>query len=71
MVPTEEHHDAVFAREEGGLRAGPLDDENPRSPLVEVNPADVYSARMRDDLISPRGDRRPDVYRRTVGGEEF
>lgn len=53
-----------------GSGPDPSDEENPGSPLVEVNPADVYSDRMRDDLISPRGDRRPDVYRLTVGGEE-
>jgi N-carbamoylputrescine amidase len=54
---------------DGGVRAGPLDGEEPGSILADVDLADAIRARRRGELITPREDRRSDVYGLVIDDE--
>lgn len=56
---------------DGAIRAGPLDAESAGSLVVELDLEDAFRARRRDALITPREDRRPDVYGLTIDDERL
>lgn len=53
---------SVIASPYGRAVAGPLPDEGEAIALAEVDPAEVARAQVRGEGISPRSDRRTDVY---------
>lgn len=59
---------SILADPRGAVLAGPLPGEAEACALVEVDLDEVLSAQTRDPLITPRADRRTDVYGVSVAG---
>jgi N-carbamoylputrescine amidase len=62
---------SILADPYGDVVAGPASMEEESTPIADIDPSAANEARHRDPLISPRGDRRTDVYRLVVNGEEL
>jgi N-carbamoylputrescine amidase len=58
---------SVLAGPRGDVLAGPLPTAAPELAVVEIDLDDVVRAQTRDELITPREDRRTDVYELKVG----
>jgi N-carbamoylputrescine amidase len=58
---------SIIAGPTGKLAAGPLPGESDALATVAVDLADVEAAQSRSDLITPRSDRRTDVYGISLG----
>lgn len=59
---------SIIVDPRGGLVVGPLPGEAEELAVAEVDLDEVESAQRRDPLITPRADRRTDVYGVGVGG---
>jgi N-carbamoylputrescine amidase len=58
---------SIVAGPTGELLAGPLPKAAPELAVVDIDMEDAQRAQMRDELITPREDRRRDVYALKVG----
>jgi N-carbamoylputrescine amidase len=59
---------SVLADGYGSLLAGPLSATGPQTRIAELDLAAVERAQRRSELITPRLDRRDDVYTPAYGG---
>jgi predicted amidohydrolase len=62
---------SIVASPRGKLLAGPLGGDRDEMALVDVDLGEARLAQQRGELISPRADRRTDVYAVTVDGESL
>jgi N-carbamoylputrescine amidase len=62
---------SILADPYGDVVAGPASMEEESTLIADIDPSAADEARHRDPLISPRTDRRTDVYRVLVDGEEL
>lgn len=60
---------SILAGPTGGIVAGPLPGREEQLSVSEIDLDDVERAQKRDELITPRADRRRDVYSISAGGD--